>query len=297
MTGATKRTLVALALLLPAPVAMGMGAGDSVNDPALAADQAAIATAERDWGMVFVTGDRQMADRLLDDAFVGIDSTGQVYGKKSTLAGLVTGALNSANQVGPITMHFYGDTAIAQARELQTGPAPEFKPMYRIFTDTWVRRAGQWRLVAAEDQNPGAPTPAAFRADEAQIIAARGASNRAIAAHDMAAFVPFFAEDAVFVWSNGSSAIGRAGLTAAFAGDFADPAFVAYIRTPERVSVAQTGARAAEHGTWTAIKREPRGETRYGGDYAAHWVRSAGGWHVVGELYVKLHCTGPLCVP
>jgi hypothetical protein len=40
---------------------MGMGGAGAVDDPALVADQAAIARAERDWGMVFVTGDRQMA--------------------------------------------------------------------------------------------------------------------------------------------------------------------------------------------------------------------------------------------
>ena len=133
--------------------------------------------------------------------------------------------------------------------------------------------------------------------DLAAIRSLRAANNAAIAAHDLKGFTPMFAEDAVFVWSNGSSAVGRSGLEARFSGDFADPAFVTYIRTPGAVALSDTGQRAVEHGTWVAIKREPRGETRYGGDYAAHWARTPQGWRVRGELYVKLYCSGPLCIP
>lgn len=61
--------------------------------------------------------------------------------------------------------------------------------------------------------------------------------------------------------------------------------------------LADTGMRAVEHGTWTALKREERGETRYGGDYMAHWFKTAEGWRIRGEVYVKLRCDGPLCKP
>jgi len=145
-----------------------------------------------------------------------------------------------------------------------------------------------------------APAPATVTghgADEAEIFALRAENNRAIARHDLAAFTPMFADDAVFVWSNGSSATGKAALERFFALDFADPAFVTYIRTPGRISVNDRSERAAEHGTWIAIKREARGETRYGGDYLAHWFRGRTGWMVRGEVYVKLYCGGPLCVP
>ena len=45
--------------------------------------------------------------------------------------------------------------------------------------------------------------------DVSAIKAARTASNRAIAAHDLNSFLPMFADDAVFTWSNGSHAIGK----------------------------------------------------------------------------------------
>jgi uncharacterized protein (TIGR02246 family) len=138
---------------------------------------------------------------------------------------------------------------------------------------------------------------AADSPDQATIRALRAESNRAIAAHDLKAFLPVFAEDAAFVWSNGSSASGRSGLAARFAEDFADPAFIRYVRTPAVIQLSDTGARAVEHGTWEAFKTSQGQPTRYGGDYTAHWARTPTGWRIRGELYVKLRCEGPLCTP
>ena len=153
-------------------------------------------------------------------------------------------------------------------------------------------------LAAALSALPAQAAPrSGHAADAAAIRAVRATSNRAIADHDMAAFTPAFADDAVFVWSNGTSAIGKTGLMQFFSRDFADPAFVKYVRSPARVSVSANGVRAIEHGTWTALKKNADGETRYGGDYAAHWMKQDGAWRIVGELYVKLRCEGSLCTP
>ena len=65
------------------------------------------------------------------------------------------------------------------------------------------------------------------------------------------------------------------------------------MRTPDQVSVSDRRVRASERGTWIALKQG----TRYGGDYLAHWMKVADRWRVVGELYVKLYCSGPLCTP
>ena len=130
-------------------------------------------------------------------------------------------------------------------------------------------------------------------ADESVIRALRADNNRAIAAHDLARFTAMFDDDAVFVWSGGGSAVGKAALARDFAEDFAEPGFITYIRSPQRLAVSANRLRAVEHGTWTALKRQ----TRYGGDYTAHWARTSGEWRVRGELYVKLYCNGPLCTP
>jgi uncharacterized protein (TIGR02246 family) len=261
------------------------------------ADRRLIVAGEHAWGQAYITGDVATAARLLADDFAGVNPRGATYTKAEVLKDVAETPHDASDAVGPVTVRFYGDAAIAQAHEHEVGPALEFKPVDHVFTDTWVKAGGQWRIVAAEDLDPGAPTLPAYAEDKAAILALRATSNRAIAAHDLAAFTPVFADDAVFVWSNGTSAVGKAGLKAWFAKDFADPAFVTYIRTPETVAISDQGVRAVEHGTWTAIKREPRGETRYGGDYAAHWFKTAEGWRVRGELYVKLRCAGPLCTP
>jgi hypothetical protein len=104
--------------------------------------------------------------------------------------------------------------------------------------------AGAASLNAAHGSAAQAPAPA-----EGEIRSLRAASNRAIAAHDMKAFLPLFAEDAGFVFSNATTASGRAGLEAVFARDFADPAFVTYIRS-----------RRARRGAWgvDGDQAEPR---------------------------------------
>lgn len=277
-----------------AVIAVGSPAGAA---PSRATDRAAIIAGERAWGQAYVTGDVATVERLLDPDFRGVSPSGALFDKAGALEAVAEVPHTTADAVEILSLRIYGDTAVAQARERTVGPAPEFKPGQTVFTDTWVRRGGRWRIVAAEDLDPGAPTAPEHAADAAQIRALRAASNRAIAAHDMAAFTPVFADDAVFVWSNGATSVGKTGLIQRFAPDFADPAFDRYVRSPSRVAVAANGVRAVEHGTWTALKHDASGVTRYGGDYSAHWVRRDGAWKIQGELYVKLRCEGSLCTP
>jgi ketosteroid isomerase-like protein len=265
--------------------------------PDRSADRRAIVAGERAWGAAYVTGDRAAVERLLADDFRGVAPSGEAYDKAEVLREAAAAPHSTSDAVEDVTVRFYGDVAIAQAHEHTVGPPPELKPGQTVFTDTWVRRNGRWRIVAAEDLDPGTPNTPDHAADASAIRAVRAASNRAIADHEMARFTPAFADDAVFVWSNGTSAVGKAGLERFFAQDFADPAFDRYVRTPGRVSVAANGVRAVEHGTWTALKHNADGETRYGGDYAAHWMKTPEGWRIKGELYVKLRCEGSLCTP
>ena len=79
--------------------------------------------------------------------------------------------------------------------------------------------------------------------------------------------------------------MGRAAIIEAFAGQFADPAFVAYVREMTQVSLDQTGDRAAEHGHWTG---RWNGGIAMGGDYLAVWRKVVGQWVIERELYVTL---------
>lgn len=117
-------------------------------------DLQTIIDGERAWGQAFVTGNAAEVDRLLADDFVGVDTHGKRYDKSSVLNDVREGPQMTADEVTNIIVRFYGDTAIAQADEHEIGPAPEKKHLERVFTDTWVKLNGQWRIVAAEDLDP-----------------------------------------------------------------------------------------------------------------------------------------------
>jgi ketosteroid isomerase-like protein len=275
----------ALAVLLAQPT---LAAGDS-----RATDRAAIIAGERAWGQAYVTGNVATVRRLLGDDFRGIDTRGRAYDKARVIADVRSLPHGTSDRVDHINVRFYGDTAVVQANEHVEGPAPEAHPADDVFTDTWFKRDGRWWIVAAEDLDAGLATLPKYQANVSAIQELRAASNRAIAAHDLAGLLPIFADDAVFTWSNGTSAIGKQALRIFFVQDFADPNFIAYVRSPKSISVSDRGLRAAEKGSWTALKRG----TRYGGDYMAHWMKTPEGWRVRGELYVKLYCNGTLCTP
>jgi ketosteroid isomerase-like protein len=257
------------------------------------ADRIAIVAGERAWGHAYVTGDVATVRRLLADDFRGIDTRGRAYDKSRVLADVAARPHGTSDRVDHVLVRFYGDTAVVQANEHVEGPAPEAHPADDVFTDTWVKRDGRWQIVAAEDLDAGLATLPRFQPDISAIRELRAANNRAIAAHDLPSFLPMFADDAVFTWSNGTSAVGKQALRIFFVQDFGDPNFIAYVRSPKSISVSDRGIRAAEKGSWTALKRG----TRYGGDYMAHWMKTPDGWRVRGELYVKLYCSGPLCTP
>jgi hypothetical protein len=69
----------------------------------------------------------------------------------------------------------------------------------------------------------------------------------------------------------------------AFAGQFADPGFGGYVRTPERIEVDAGGDRAAEHGRWTASWKDAPPQS---GPYLAVWRKVTGQWMIESETFV-----------
>jgi hypothetical protein len=108
-----------------------------------------------DWGGAFVTGDVATVDRLLADDFSGIDPKGRAHGKAEMLEAVRRGPNLTSDQVGAVKVRLFGDQALAQGTEHEIGPSPERKAADRVWTDVWLRRGGQWRIVAAEDLDPG----------------------------------------------------------------------------------------------------------------------------------------------
>jgi len=120
---------------------------------------------------------------------------------------------------------------------------------------------------------------------ETAVRARRRLSNKFIAAHDAARLRPFFLPQARVIAGDGALIAGAAAIVEAFAGQFAEPGFIAYERTTTHVILDTAQERAAEHGTWVGRWRGRPGLT---GDYLAVWRKVTGQWAIESELYVTL---------
>jgi len=117
------------------------------------------------------------------------------------------------------------------------------------------------------------------------IRAKRKLTNRLIAAHDAARLRPHLTEDVVVIVGDGGVIQGVDAVVSAFAAQFKDPAFIAYVRTTETVEVAADGERAAEAGRWVGTWK---GGVEMSGTYMAVWRARKGQWLLERELYVTL---------
>ncbi|CAN5386791.1 DUF4440 domain-containing protein [soil metagenome] len=117
------------------------------------------------------------------------------------------------------------------------------------------------------------------------ISARRKLTNKLIAAKDASRLAPFLAPDIKVIVGDGSLILGARDVLEAFASQFADPAFVAYVRTTAGIEIDAAGDRAAEQGTWVGTTRGVA-DTR--GTYLATWRKVTGQWVIENELFVTL---------
>ena len=117
------------------------------------------------------------------------------------------------------------------------------------------------------------------------IRAKRKLTNRLIAARDAARLRPHLADDMMLIVGDGALIQGADAVVAAFAGQFADNAFMAYVRSTDTVELAADGHRAAETGRWVG---RWRGGVEVSGVYLAAWRERHGQWLLERELYITL---------
>ena len=117
-------------------------------------------------------------------------------------------------------------------------------------------------------------------AAEDAIRARRRLTNKLIAAREAERLRPFFVRDAQLIVGDGGLILGADAIVQAFAAQFREPGFVAYVRTAETVEVDSAGERAAEVGAWTGAGLSGR--------YMAAWRKVTGQWVIESELYVTL---------
>ncbi|MDO8901840.1 MAG: DUF4440 domain-containing protein [Phenylobacterium sp.] len=118
------------------------------------------------------------------------------------------------------------------------------------------------------------------------ILARRRLTNKLIAAKEAARLKPFFVASVNVIVGDGTLITGVEAVIAAFAAQFADPDFEAFVRTPEAVELDGAGARAAERGAWVAVSRS-QGE-HIAGWYLAVWTKVRGQWLIESETFVTL---------
>jgi len=116
-------------------------------------DTRAVLRLEDDWASALVKRDSVTFNRLLAPGFVYTEND-QVMDRAAVINGVVSGpdTVEGAHNE-TMRVHRYGSVTAVVTGWLvvsgrgATGP---FHRRYR-FTDTWVKRAGRWRIVAAQD--------------------------------------------------------------------------------------------------------------------------------------------------
>jgi hypothetical protein len=130
-----------------------LSAGTALGQDNRAADRAYIQKSESDWAETVATQNCPVVERILADDFVGVFVNGARYGKAGAVQARRNGHSKFAfNHLREVRVRFYGDTAIAQGSEswlMKKGKRGKF-----IWTDTWLKRNGNWQIVAAEDLMP-----------------------------------------------------------------------------------------------------------------------------------------------
>ena len=145
-------------------------------------------------------------------------------------------------------------------------------------------------LAGAITARPAAHTMATT--DDSAIRAARDRSNRAIAAHDLEAAAAVWSADYVGVSSGNARALSREDERRQFAELIATRPLVAYLRTPEKISVNPGWQQAGESGHWSGHWSAADGETRVGGIYFAKWKKEGNDWRIIAETFVQMSCSG-----
>ena len=108
-----------------------------------------IVESEHAWAKSVATNDATVVKRILADDFIWV-LDGKVVDKETAVKWAAAGPgpfLN--NEPDYVNVRFFSDTAVAQGSETWTkkgGKRGKF-----IWTDTWVKRAGCWQIVNAQD--------------------------------------------------------------------------------------------------------------------------------------------------
>ena len=142
MTRLFTRTLSAVAMLLVASLAI---AADSPTN-----EQDALMQSERDWAQAWSKKDPKAVDFETDN-YTYTDYDGAVTGRSDDVNLLKSPTFTLTYNVDDMKARVFGNTGVVIGRQTQKGnnDGRDIGGVFR-FTDTWVKRKGQWRCVASK---------------------------------------------------------------------------------------------------------------------------------------------------
>jgi len=111
-----------------------------------------ITAIEAKWASSACSPQPELKDVIADD-FQGTSTKGQRYGKEEAIT-TDTKSLSRDCKLGEVKVRFFGDSIAlaygAENRMIKDNNDKETKRC-QVWTDTWLKRAGKWQIVAAQD--------------------------------------------------------------------------------------------------------------------------------------------------
>lgn len=140
-----------VSLILPLVLALPSSAQRPAMDDQTTPTARALIALEDGWARGVVRRDTAMFRRLLDPRFVYTEDA-SVMNKDEVIASIRDGDRVERATNSDMIVHEHGNTAVVTGILRLEGRAKDrpFDKRYR-FTDTWLRRGGRWRIIAAQD--------------------------------------------------------------------------------------------------------------------------------------------------
>ena len=111
-----------------------------------------IRAAEAKWASSACNPQPDLKEIIADD-FQGTSTKGKRYGKEDAITSDPK-SVSRECQLGEVKVRFFGESmAIAYGAESRIGKDDNGKEtkVCQVWTDTWLKRAGKWQIVAAQD--------------------------------------------------------------------------------------------------------------------------------------------------
>ena len=106
---------------------------------------------ENEWLSTYISGDKATYDRIVADDFTGIDESAVLREKADDRALLPSAKVPGGSAVNEdVRVRVYGNFAVVTGRIVTrfTADGREIVSFKTRFTDTWVNRSSDWRVIA-----------------------------------------------------------------------------------------------------------------------------------------------------